>query len=286
MKPIITRGLNGLKKRLPYWRESNDEHAGYQWLAKRRIQQIETPYSVWRALSRGEITGQDALFQRQYKVLGDFSLMLKWDELFGATARPKSEPAKAQHKTNMAILLMPWMVIWIAIAIHPMIGGALGIIAAASVPLLWLAFRPVLFEHISIPIVAGISLAALLGADTRMIVPASYLFFGLMWTAGAFVKTPLTAFYSASGYGGERAFDNPLFIKTNRILTAAWGVLYLLTPIWTYVIMGTDISAYTGLINSACPLLMGIFTAWFQRWYPAHWARSGGASNPMPVTKT
>ena len=26
---------------------------------------------------------------------------------------------------------------------------------------------------------------------------------------------------------------------TNRILTAAWGILYLLTPIWTYFIMQT-----------------------------------------------
>ena len=23
------------------------------------------------------------------------------------------------------------------------------------------------------------------------------------------------------------------------------------------------------------PLLMGVFTAWFQKWYPAHWARGG-----------
>lgn len=38
---------------------------------------------------------------------------------------------------------------------------------------------------------------------------------------------PLTAHYSANDYNGEKAFDNPLFIKTNRILTFMWGYLQL-----------------------------------------------------------
>jgi hypothetical protein len=234
---------------------------------------IETPYSVWRSISRGEITGQDALFQKLYSVLGDFSLMLQWDELFGSAAPIKKTSEQSVRKANMLVLLMPWIVIWTAIAINPIVGGVLGIIAVVSVPLLWLAFRPVIFERISLPIIAVLSLAALLGADIRIVVPISYLAFGLMWTVGSFGKTPLTANYSAANYGDGKAFANPLFIRTNRILTAAWGVLYLITPIWTYVIMGTSLSAYIGLINSAFPALLGLFTVWFQKWYPARWAR-------------
>ena len=71
--------------------------------------------------------------------------------------------------------------------------------------------------------------------------------------------------------------DNPdvvlLFMRTNRILTAAWGVLYLITPIWTYFIMQTDAASLVGAINSVLPALMGVFTAWFQKWYPRHIAR-------------
>jgi hypothetical protein len=235
---------------------------------------IETPYSVWRSISRGEITGQDALFQKQYSVLGDFGLMLKWDELFGRTTSTKKAVANHPLKTNMTVLLIPWIVIWVALAISPVIGGVLGIIAVVSVPFLWLAFRPVIYERISIPIIAGFSLAALLGAEMRIVVPASYLVFGLMWIIGTFSKTPLTAYYSAVHYGNDSAFANPLFIRTNRILTAAWGVLYLITPMWTYILMGTSLAAYTGLINSLCPAIMGVFTVWFQRWYPARWARN------------
>ena len=103
--------------------------------------------------------------------------------------------------------------------------------------------------------------------------PASYGAFCLIWLAGAFTKTPLSAYYSAASYGGGRAFGNPLFMRTNRILTAVWAALYLVTPIWTYFLMGTRAAAYTGLINSVCPALLGLFTAWFQKWYPARWAR-------------
>jgi hypothetical protein len=134
-------------------------------------------------------------------------------------------------------------------------------------------FRSVIFEHISILLIAGLSLATLLGADVRYIVPISYLVFGLMWIIGTITKTPLTAYYSAANYGNDNAFTNPLFIRTNRILTAVWGVLYLITPIWTYFLMGTSLAAYIGLINSVCPAVMGLFTLWFQLWYPARWAR-------------
>jgi hypothetical protein len=200
--------------------------------------------------------------------------MLKWDELFGGTLSTNKVKAEPLRKTNMFVLLMPWIIIWIAIAINPTIGGALGIIAAASVPLIWLVFRPVVFEQISVPIVIGLSMAVLFGANARIILTASYGVFGMMWLVGAFSKIPLTANYSANNYGGDKAFANPLFMRTNRILTAAWGILYLITPIWTYILMGTELSVYTGLINSVCPAVMGAFTVWFQKWYPARWARS------------
>jgi hypothetical protein len=243
---------------------------------------IETPYSLWRSISRGEITGQDALFQRKYKVIGDFEVMLRWDELFGANGAPAPKTksaAETRRSPNMMVLLFPWLVIWVLLAIDKTFGAAAGIVAAVSLPFAWLIFKPVVFERVSAFAVALLSLAALLGADTRIVLCASYGAFGLMWFVGAFLKTPLTAHYSASNYGGDKAFGNPLFIRTNRILTAAWGILYLATPVWTYIVMGTEALAYIGLINSVCPALMGVFTAWFQKWYPARWARGRGAKN-------
>lgn len=235
---------------------------------------IETPYALWRAISRGEINGQDALFQQLYSVSGDFDLMLNFDTLFGMNA-PEPEHAhakKTERTSNLNVFLFPWILIWITMVINPTIGSILGILSAAALPLLWLVFEPVVYEQLSVPMIAGLSLAVLFGADIQIIVPLSYLLFGLLWMISAFSKTPLSAYYSAAHYGGSKAFANRLFMRTNRILTAAWGALYLITPIWTYVLMGTSLSPLTGLINSICPAFLGIFTKWFQKWYPAQWA--------------
>ncbi|NLN48858.1 MAG: flavodoxin family protein [Clostridiales bacterium] len=234
---------------------------------------IETPYSLWRSISRNEISGEEALFKHLYKVKGDFNLMLEWDKLFGAFDAAKPEHYPPAKKPNMLILLLPWIAIWIAMAIDSTVGSVAGIAAASFVPLLWLRFRPVIFEQVSVPIVTGISFAALFGADIRLVVSGSYLIFGLIWIVGSFTEIPLTAYYSASGYGGNSAFSNPLFIRTNRILSFVWGSLYLITPIWTYILMGTGYASYTGLINSLLPAFMGIFTVWFIKWYPARYAR-------------
>lgn len=243
---------------------------------------VETPYAVWRAIARGEISGSEAMAKKQYRVLGDFNLMLQWDELFGGTPFASARKEKEKSlKTNMAVMLAPWMVIWIAPAINPFVGGILGVFAAALVPLVWLAFKPTLFERLTVFAVAGLSLLALVGADTRLVVPVSYGLFGAMWFFSAFFKIPLTAHYSSNGYGGAKAFKNPLFMRTNRILTACWGVLYLLAPFWTYALMGTAVSPYAGFINSVAPAVMGVFTAWFQKWYPAKWAKEAVSSLPL-----
>lgn len=45
---------------------------------------IETPYPVWKAISRGELRGDTALMEQKYRVLGDFSLIMQWGHFFGA----------------------------------------------------------------------------------------------------------------------------------------------------------------------------------------------------------
>jgi hypothetical protein len=203
---------------------------------------IETPLALWQDIAQGKLSGQAALMERKYRVLGDFDIMLHWDDYFsGGTARPPagSGNAPAQKKTNLTVLLAPWIVIWVALAIHPLWGGVLGILVSAATPFLWMAFRATIFERVSILLVSGIALAALLGVNLRLLLPLSYGLFGLLWFITVFMKIPLTAWYSQNAYGGEKALSNPLFLHTNRILSACWGALYLLTPIWTQAILGT-----------------------------------------------
>lgn len=234
---------------------------------------IETPYAVWKAIASGEISGQDALMQQKYRVKGDFSLMINWDTYFGSQTEPSKTEGKPALSTNMNILLIPWITFWVAASIDAYYGPLISILVCALIPLLYHRNQKTVYDLLSGVLVSACAIVLLMTSAQQILVPVSYLCFGVMWTVSGFLKLPLTAHYSMNDYGMEAALSNPLFLQTNRILTFCWGVLYLLTPIWTYFIMGSAVGAYTGAINSVLPLLMGIFTGWFQKWYPAKVAR-------------
>ena len=250
---------------------------------------INTPFDVWRSIASGEIAGDEALMKHLYSVEGDFGLMMHWDDFFGAASSAGANnsdvlesvnsgdegngKSASEPKTNMLLLLIPWIVFWVVASIDGFWGSLISVTVCVLLPVLMHRTKATLYDQISGLGVGACSVALLAGASPILVVPVSYLLFGLMWTVSCFLKVPLTAHYSKNSYNGEVALRNPIFMKTNRILTAAWGVLYLVTPIWTYFIMQTDAASYVGAINSVLPALMGVFTAWFQKWYPRHIAR-------------
>ena len=254
---------------------------------------INTPFDVWRSIASGEIAGDEALMKHLYSVEGDFDLMMHWDDFFGAASSAgagagannldalggvnsgdeSNGKSASEPKTNMLLLLIPWIVFWVVASIDGFWGSLISVTVCVLLPVLMHRAKATLYDQISGLGVGACSVALLAGASPILVIPVSYLLFGLMWTVSCFLKVPLTAHYSKNSYNGEAALRNPIFMRTNRILTAAWGVLYLATPIWTYFIMQTDAASYVGAINSVLPALMGAFTAWFQKWYPRHIAR-------------
>lgn len=241
---------------------------------------VETPLSIWEKIGRGELNGQQAMMEHLYKVTGDFDVMINWDKYFGwrgdTDGETSSVPAPPAKRTNMGVMLLPWIAIWVGISINSLWGGVIGVVLCAALPFAFLKYKPTAFEYITVFAVSVASLLSVLGAPPDILVPASYLVFGLMWTVTAFMRIPLSAWYSMNNYGVEKALSNPLFIRTNRILTACWGALYLVTPIWTYALLHTSLASWTGLINSILPAAMGAFTMWFEKWYPGHYAAGGG----------
>ena len=237
---------------------------------------IETPLAVWEKIGRGELDGQQAMMEHLYKVAGDFNVMMNWDKYFGWSGDTQEEsssaPSAPAKQTNMSVMLLPWIAIWVSISINSFWGGIIGIVLCAALPFAFLKFKPTVFEYITVFAVSLVSLLSVLGYPTDILIPASYLAFGLMWTVTTFMKIPLSAWYSMNNYGVEKALSNPLFMRTNRILTACWGVLYLVTPVWTYALLHTSLASWTGLFNSILPAAMGAFTVWFEKWYPRHYA--------------
>lgn len=237
---------------------------------------IETPITVWRSIAAGEIRGDEAMMQGLYRVKGDFNLMLRWDDYFGGShsKAESTEEKTAWKNTDMNIMLIPWIVLWVAASISKQPGCLLSIVVCALVPLVYYRHKKTVYDVASGVLVTGVCVTMLSGASEKLMLPFSYLAFGVMWLVScAGELTPLTAHYSMNSYGGEDALKNALFIKTNRILTMLWGMLYLITAVISWFLMRSPVSRLAGLINSVLPALMGIFTAWFQRWYPARVAR-------------
>lgn len=233
---------------------------------------IETPYSVWKAIASGEISGQDALMQQKYRVKGDFDLMIFWDKYFGADA-PEQTSVKPQKPTNMTLLLAPWIIFWAAASsMDYMTAAVLSIILPAMAPLILHKNRMLIYDHISAAAVSALSVLLVIGLPLKLILPLSYLGFGLLWTINGLRKIPLTAHYSLNDYGGENMLTNSLFLKTNRILTLCWGVLYLAMTVWSFVLMSVGVE-WVATVNSILPAVLGVFTVWFQKWYPAKVAR-------------
>lgn len=239
---------------------------------------INTPFAVWLAISRGEIGGAEALGKQMYTVAGDFSLMIDWDKFFGSrVAVDKAETTGSdtteQKKPTMAAMLIPWITFWIAVSINPAPGAVIALTVAAAIPLLMRNHKLVIWDRLSIFAVAILSAAANITGNGDIPTNAGYLIFGLFWLISCLTKEPLCAAYVKYNYGGESARQNPLFMRTNYILAAAWGLLYVLTAAWTFLFRSAGIANTIIIVNNLIPLLMGLFTLWFQKWYPARMAR-------------
>ena len=240
---------------------------------KKYTTRIETPFTVWKDIASGKISGTQAMMKKMYSVKGDFDLMLHWDDYFGSTKRKKTAAKKAEGKSTMLLLLIPWIAFWVGAPIDTFYGSISSITVCALLPLVLVKNRKTVYDYISSSIVIIFSIFLFVNISPQIIIPLSYLSFGLMWGLSCLTKVPLTAHYSMNNYNGESALDNPLFMKTNAILTFLWGILYVFTSVWTFFLMKSDFSIWTAIINNILPIIMGIFTKWFQNWYPAWYAR-------------
>ena len=227
---------------------------------------IETPFTVWCDIATDKISGEDALMKQLYKVHGDFDLMIHWDHYFGNDSEHDETPT--QKKTNMSILLLPWIIFWVSTSTNTFFGSLITIAACSMVSLFFYKNEKTIYDILSSVIVTLLSLSLLITNKITFILPLSYLLFGLIWSISCLFKIPLTAYYSCNDYNGKQAFKNPLFIKTNQILTLMWGILYIFTSIMTFFLTKSNLSSYLPIINNILPIFMGIFTIWFQKWYP------------------
>lgn len=238
---------------------------------------IDTPFTIWQQIARGEISGEQALGEHLYTVTGDFSLMIHWDEFFGgATSSTQKDDGKEKWKKNpsMLTMLIPWIVFWIAVSISPTFGAVITLGVCVYVPLIMRKRNFVIWDYLSMAAVSLLSLAAYFMENGDFATNIGYLVFGLFWLLSCFSKEPLCATYVKYNYGERKALHNPIFMRTNYILAAAWGILYIFTAVWTFMFRRAGLGSLLMIMNNLVPIVMGIFTGWFEKWYPA-WKASG-----------
>lgn len=243
---------------------------------------IETPFDVWKSISRNEINGAEALGKHMYTVTGDFSLMINWDKFFGSgdpgkTSQKKNADGEELKKPLMTTMLIAWITFWFAIPMGGKTGALITLAVCAFIPIIMRKHKIVIWDRLSIAAVSVLSLVASFNENSCLISCLGYLVFGLMWLFSCVFKEPLCSTYVKYNYGGDAAYKNPLFMKTNYILAACWGVLYVLTTIWTWFLRSSGLELWVQIVNYIVPALMGIFTVWFEKWYPAYLASGKGA---------
>lgn len=227
---------------------------------------IETPFAVWKQIASGKIDGNQALMNHLYRVKGDLNLLIHWNNYFG---KEKLDVEKNNSKrTNMLLLLIPWMMMRFLLSVDPFYGATLGIVLCSILPFFYLIYTMTIFDYISISSVLIMCLLSIVGIDSHLLVSTSYLIFGLMWLMTIFLKVPITAYYSMNNYGYKTALKNLLFLRTNRVLSACWGVLYILIAIQSYF----SLPLWMNNFDIFSVIFMGIFTIWFIKWYPKYYA--------------
>ena len=58
-------------------------------------------------------------------------------------------------------------------------------------------------------------------------------------------------------------------MKSNETMPhpAGWGILYIAMAVWSYLFAKNFADAIL-ILNNIMPAFMGVFTVWFQKWYP------------------
>jgi hypothetical protein len=242
---------------------------------------IHTPSEVWMEIACGKLSGADAMLQKRYTVSGDFSFMIKMQDLFSSPdegAPPVSRPGGPIALSGMdwlSIAFVPWIVCWV-------LGGLdLGELWSTALPLvlsalIWLYrhrfIQTTWLDTGSLIYFCLASVLSLIDAGfwaTYSGVVGSLALAGI-WMGTLATDTPLTADYSRWGYPPELA-RNPLFLKTNALITAFWGATYLTQAFFALLDVAHPAqSQLWTVVRYATLVPAGWFTAWFPKWYPAH----------------
>lgn len=207
---------------------------------------IRTPSEVWLRISRGELSGRDALLQGLYEVEGDPGLLMRMDSLFPRSDEVELVVSRDQRPAGpiplsgsrwLAIDFIPWIGLWAGFGADGR-GGWQALAASLALSASVFIYRkvynqPTAFEVANLAVFTGLLLAwpwlsawlAPWGSTVGTI------WLGVIWLATILPgRTPLTSAYSKWRYV-PALWSNRTFLHVNAVLTLMWG--------WVFVLQGS-----------------------------------------------
>lgn len=81
---------------------------------------IKTTFKVWDDISIGNIDGDVALFEKLYRVNGDFDILMYLDDYFpNSSQSEKTSVNSSLKKSSMLFVSLPWAYLWISLSKIP-----------------------------------------------------------------------------------------------------------------------------------------------------------------------
>jgi putative sterol carrier protein len=293
LEAVIQFRVSGNEPGDYYLRISGRKCAAFEGVHPQPTLTILTPSEVWLAVSRGELSGTEGFIKKKYRIEGDMGLLMRFDQLFPSGDGPAPEPTAAPEYLQPPSLQeteqrgplklgMHWLTLafvpWIANMVMVDIRG-LSAWVSIGLPLLLALLlwgyrrvfgRPTWMEAGGPVYFAVAGLVTLLGSDffrAYGVVVGNLALSGI-WMSTLAATVPLTSHYSKWNYP-PALWPTPAFVRTNAIITAFWGIIFLLMGLTELV--GRYTPANQGLWTIARNLLLVpgfAFTVWFQKWYP------------------
>ncbi|MFZ5881086.1 MAG: nitrilase-related carbon-nitrogen hydrolase [Chloroflexota bacterium] len=204
---------------------------------------ILAPSDVWLKISRGEMTGYDALMQELYTATGEITLLMQMDSLFHKASEVTYEAPASQRPAGpislpgmawMTVAFLPWILHWSTFDI-PKVSHWVSVGVPLLLSALIVAYRfifsrpnsqsPTFMEWGGLAYFTISALLALTGAPGYAEWGSVVSGFGMagLWLGSLVLREmPLSGDYSKWGFI-KPLWRNSMFIYPNAVISLVWG---------------------------------------------------------------
>lgn len=243
---------------------------------------IITPYETWRKISEGELDGEKALMEGEYKVEGNLDLMKRLDELFaegeedetseGSTGAGE-EVKKAQEEQDsilmsrraMTFCFIPWILSWIFVEMRWSIGVLLPFLLILGLVLLKCGkkLEVTYFEKASLLYFSFITLLSAYNYGLLQNIGIEFNHFSMaaIWFISVLFQKALSIDYSRHDYP-PNIVRTRLFKRINNIITLVWGGIFVIMGVSTILLKEYELMLFSPLLYLL--IIVGlVFTNYF-----------------------